>query len=382
MVGFYFPTVMNWCFLYEWLDCIRLIWPFVVAISIGLFMVLKCRKYKKSEGWAILGCVVSVLTLKFTVDNKYLRAMNNELSENIYLINTGKRCATYREPGLPRGSKGDTWNYFSSFQLGISNQALTIGSQAELSDTVLLKISLKHKFQKVISLSPSPIEIKKYMEPVLFIDGVEQPCPEYDDLKLTNEERRDLLKEHHLEVARVVKKERDKFLRNLVTLQINDTIQKTVNLMYKDEPDYDDIFDSLNKESYVIVKVSDINPKVIEVADWQPTTKEIDKYNVKSWIMLATIISKKSEEDKQGRHSMTYYARLRINDKLETSFIRVRGILKNDRQEYGTLKIGDFVMIKLTEGKTKTVNVLDWHPTPEEIEKYKTPVKLIEKNQQ
>ena len=245
---------------------------------------------------------------------------------------------------------------------------------------VLTKVSLDDFIICVVNDNPSPAEIQKYMEPVLFIDGVEQPRPDYDDLKLSDEERRDLLREHHIEVARVVKKERDKFLRNLVTLQVNDTLQKTVNLMYKDEPDYDDIFDSLNEESYVLVKVSDINPKVIEVADWQPTTKDVDKYNVKSYLMLATVISKKSVDDnKQRKHSIIYYAKLRINDKMETSFIRVRGILKSDREEYESLKVGDQVMICLTEGKTKTVRVLDWQLTPADIEKYKTPVRVKEK---
>ena len=97
--------------------------------------------------------------------------------------------------------------------------------------------------------------------------------------------------------------------------------------------------------------------------------------------MLATVISKKSVDDnKQRKHSIIYYAKLRINDKMETSFLRVRGILKSDRQEYESLKIGDPVMIKLTEGKTKSIDVLNWQPTPEQIEKYKTPVRLIEKN--
>ena len=250
----------------------------------------------------------------------------------------------------------------------------------EKDDTIIVKMSLDDFIICVYKDDPSPAEIQKYMEPVLFIDGVEQPRPEYDDLKLSDAERRGLLREYHIEVARVVKKERDKFLRNLVTLQVNDTVQKTVNLMYKDEPDYDDIFDSLNEESYVLVKVSDINPKVIEVADWQPTAKDVDKYNVKSYLMLATVISKKSEETKQAKHSMIYYAKLRINDKMETSFIRVRGMFQSDYQVYESLKVGDPVMIKLTEGKTKTVDVLDWHPTPEQIEKYKTPVRLIEKN--
>ena len=65
---------------------------------------------------------------------------------------------------------------------------------------------------------------------------------------------------------------------------------------------------------------------------------------------------------------------------METSFIRVRGMFQSDYQVYESLKVGDPVMIKLTEGKTKSVNVLNWQPTPEQIEKYKTPVRLIEKN--
>ncbi|MBP5420232.1 MAG: hypothetical protein J6Y72_10530, partial [Bacteroidales bacterium] len=205
-----------------------------------------------------------------------------------------------------------------------SGRRIAFSGKQEKDDTIIVKMSLNDFIICVYKDDPSLAEIQKYMEPVLFIDGVEQPRPEYDDLKLTGEERRDLLKEHHIEVARVVKKEHDKFLRNLVTLQVNDTIQKTVNLMYKDEPDYDDIFDSLNEDSYVIVNVSDINPKVIEVTNWQPTTKEIDKYNAKSYLMLATVISKKSVDDnKQRKHSIIYYAKLRINDKMETSFIRV-----------------------------------------------------------
>lgn len=381
MLCFFFPAVVNICFSHEWVDCLRIIWPFMVAISISQYILLKCRKGKKSEWWAILGFIVIVWTFKVLSDNWYIRAKNNELSEQSYLISTGRKCRTHKEPGLPRGMSGDTWNYFSSFQFGIANQALAIGRQAELSDTVLLKISLTHNLQKVIAFSPTPAEIQKYMEPVLFIDGVEQPRPEYDDLNLSDEERCNLLRKHHLSAVRVIKKEHDKFLRNLVTLQVNDTIQKTVNLMYKDEPDFEDIFDSLNEDSYVIVKVSDINPKVIEVVDWMPTSDEVEKYTVKSFIMIATIISKKKEDAKQGKHTQLYYAKLRINDKLETGFLRVRGLFQSDRQEYESLKVGDTVMIKMTEGKKKSVSVLNWQPTHEEIEKYRTPVRLKERKQ-
>ncbi|MBR6251660.1 MAG: hypothetical protein IKR17_10775, partial [Bacteroidales bacterium] len=206
-----------------------------------------------------------------------------------------------------------------------------------------------------------------------------QPRPEYDDLKLSDEERRDLLREHHIEVARVVKKERDKFLRNLVTLQVNDTVQKTVNLMYKDEPDYEDIFESLNENSYVIVNVSDINPKVIEVADWQPTAEKIKKVrNQMRKPIIATIYDKHLKQVHWGSQIKRFYmVRLQFSDTI-TDYIKIEDIRR--RQIFESLHVGDSVLIKLTEGKTKTVYVLDWQPTPKEIEKYKTPVKLIEKN--
>ena len=351
------------------LHTIRVFWPLLFLIPIFL-----PRKYRHRYP--------VILVILFIGTYTYSEKVRNEVQEKYLLQNDFYIATAKYRVTINRGSRYDKANFdhYSIMQYG-GDAELYVDESKHLYDTVLVKISYKYKFCGVYEGNPSPAEIQKYMEPVLFIDGVEQPRPEYDDLKLSDEERRDLLREHHIEVARVVKKERDKFLRNLVTLQVNDTIQKTVNLMYKDEPDYDDIFDSLNEESYVLVKVSDINPKVIEVTNWQPTAKDVDKYNVKSYLMLATVISKKSVDDnKQRKHSIIYYAKLRINDKMETSFIRVRGMFQSDYQVYESLKVGDPVMIKLTEGKTKTVDVLNWHPTPEQIEKYKTPVRVKERN--
>ena len=149
-------------------------------------------------------------------------------------------------------------------------------------------------------------------------------------------------------------------------------------------------FERINENDTIIINVSDINRNISRVKKTHPSIQDIEKCENdrssyidenKSYLMIATVISKKSVDDnKQRKHSIIYYAKLRINDKMETSFIRVRGILKSDREEYESLSVGAPVMIKLTEGKTKTVDVLDWQPTPADIEKYKTPVRLIEKN--
>ena len=364
----FIPQMIEYKFKYHY--SIGFMWHASSTIfcgSLGLYMLDK-RKY-----FVLLIIIPLHFVLRYALGER-AQLHQNELRENqTFYLNTGTIGKTHY------------YDKYESYPL-ITCGSMQSGREREFSgmqekdDTIIVKMSLDDFIICVYKDDPSPVEIQKYMEPVLFIDGVEQPRPEYDDLKLSDEERRDLLREHHIEVARVVKKERDKFLRNLVTLQVNDTLQKTVNLMYKDEPDYEDIFESLNENSYVIVNVSDINPKVVEVTDWQPTAKDVDKYNVKSYLMLATVISKKSEETKQAKHSMIYYAKLRINDKTETSFLRVRGLFQSDRQEYESLKEGDTVLINLTEGKAKTVSVVDWQPTPEEIEKYKTPVRLIEKN--
>lgn len=297
--------------------------------------------------------------------NECVQLYQNRLGENkTFYLNTGTIGKTH---------------YYDKYE---SNPRITCSSMQsgrerdfsgtqEKDDTIIVKMSLDDFIICVYKDDPSPAEIQKYMEPVLFIDGVEQPRPEYDDLKLSDEERCDLLREHHIEVARVVKKERDKFLRNLVTLQVNDTVQKTVNLMYKDEPDYDDIFDSLNEESYVLVKVSDINPKVIEVADWQPTAEKIKKVrNQMRKPIIATIYDKHLKQVHWGSQIKRFYmVRLQFSDSI-TDYIRIEDIYR--RQIFESLHVGDSVLIKLIEGKTKSVHVLDWQPTPEEIKKYKT----------
>lgn len=152
----------------------------------------------------------------------------------------------------------------------------------------------------------------------------------------------------------------------------------------------EEVYEHINIHDTIIINVSLINKNISRIKNLHPTSEDIEKClnerslyidEDKSYLMLATVISKKAvENNKQGKRTITYYAKLRINDKMETSFIRVRGILKSDREEYESLKVGVPVMISLTEGKTKTVRVLDWQLTPADIEKYKTPVRVKERN--
>lgn len=376
MICFYFRSVVELCLSSETVNTVRRVWPFFVAGAAGRYTLIECKKRNKSEWWPIFVTILFIWGFVISSENWYKKAEYSELSEASYLISTGERYCTVREPGSP--GYGKPWSFFLSFQVGREKPALIIGESAKYSDTVLLKISIKHNRQSVINLNPTHAEILKYMEPVLFIDGVEQPRPEYDDLKLSDDERQALMRKYRLRAVRVVRKGRDDFLRNLVTLQINDTVQKTVNLMYMYENDYEDIFDSLDDKSHVIAKVSVIDPRVVEVVNWRPTSDELEKYHLdeESYIMLATVTHKKSEEGKGGRHPQAYYAKLRVNDRLETSYLRVRGFHESDRQMYRSLNVGDTVIVNVTERKkVKSVSVLYWRPTKEMIDKYRRPFK-------
>ena len=362
----FIPQMIELQFKYYYLDLPAIGSPILFSAFLFLYMGLN-----KRWGMAMLFFILHFLLsyAKREYDRSYQKSLEKSTT---FFLNTGTIDKTFYSDSHHVNPKVCCRSMQSGRERDFS------GTQ-EKDDTIIVKMSLDDFIICVYKDDPSPAEIQKYMEPVLFIDGVEQPRPEYDDLKLSDEERHDLLREHHIEVARVVKKERDKFLRNLVTLQVNDTVQKTVNLMYKDEPDYDDIFDSLNEESYVLVKVSDKNPKIIEVADWQPTAEKIKKVrNQMRKPIIATIYDKHLKQVHWGSQIKRFYkVRLQFSDTI-TDYIRIEDIYR--RQIFESLHVGDSVLIKLIEGKTKTVHVLDWQPTPEEIEKYKTPVRLIEKN--
>jgi len=364
MALFYTPYMILQYYKYEWCVLLRLALP--VAFTIVWYL-----GYRRKFGWIKLLIPIFVaihqLVLHNILSDYYRQSLVDSTS---YLLNISINGNVIKERWQP--------DVTPTYNVQTGRRYYLQGAHSSGNYTIV-KMSLDDFIICVYKDDPSPAEIQKYMEPVLFIDGVEQPRPEYDDLKLSDAERRVLLREHHIEVARVVKKERDKFLRNLVTLQVNDTVQKTVNLMYKDEPDYEDIFESLNEESYVLVKVSDINPKVIEVADWQPTAEKIKKVrNQMRKPIIATIYDKHLKQVHWGSQIKRFYmVRLQFSDTI-TDYIKIEDI--RHRQIFESLHVGDTVLIKLTEGKTKSVDVLDWQPTPEEIEKYKTPVRLIEKN--
>jgi len=144
------------------------------------------------------------------------------------------------------------------------------------------------------------------------------------------------------------------------------------------------IYQVVNVGDTVIAQVSDEIPQLNRVVNWQTTTdgeKDNHLQDEYTYVTIANVKSKETREEYLGRSyrkGTFYYVKLKIGNKMETNYVKIKST--RHRQIFESLHEGDSVLVKMTEGKTKTVDVLNWHPTPEEIEKYKTPVRVIEKN--
>ena len=78
---------------------------------------------------------------------------------------------------------------------------------------------------------------------------------------------------------------------------------------------------------------------------------------------------------KKKVHRSHHYIIIRTGiDSLHTREQRV----PKDSPLVKTIHVGDTIILRVSDEYPRVNHVLNWHPTLEEIEKYKTPVKLIE----
>lgn len=141
---------------------------------------------------------------------------NHALRTNDYYIATGVFNTSINEASHGLHDYYDTYPVMQMYgNLGEWGGAakLPAGRNPHQHDTVLIKVSYKHHFCKVINVNHTHTEIEKYMESVLFLDSIEQPRPDYDDVKLSRAERLRLMFSYHREIATVISKEKDNFLR-------------------------------------------------------------------------------------------------------------------------------------------------------------------------
>lgn len=313
-----------------------------------------------------------------------------EIDGNDYYLSTAVNTSTFHGYAYV-GVSAKVLNQYSSLQNGgLSTRVVTYEKKNKYSDTVILKMAYRFpKYMEVYDDKPSHEEIQKYMEPVLYHNGKEQPRPKYSEWDFSNDERRLYMYLSHPQIVKVVSKQKDEFLRNLVTLKINDTTQITVNLMYKDvmsyidENDLDKVFNSIDVNGRgVIAKVSNINPRVVEVTKWNPTETDyaiaFDKKTqvdtalekelmAKSVKQLGYIINKHKEESWTSRHKkkVDYYATVCVNDTINRTF-EIKG--KDNYAIYNSIEQGDAVLVRVSEIYPYAVRMLNWHPTNAETE--------------
>ena len=134
--------------------------------------------------------------------------------------------------------------------------------------------------------------------------------------------------------------------------------------------------------SGVIAKVSNINPQVIEVTNWNPTETDysiaFDKKTqvdtalenelmTKSVKQLGYIINKHKEESWTSRHKkkVGYYATVCVNDTISRTF-EIKG--KDNFAIYNSIEQGDAVLVRVSEIYSYAVRMLNWRPTNAEME--------------
>jgi len=392
MMSFYVPYIIESDFKYRYVNMIRMSAPYLLILSILIHIYYRPIKHLIDRFLlSVLFCFLALLLGR--ANNYYVNHYRQSLSKtSTYYMNT----AVWRHE-LYKGrfnSFSETWCF--SVQTG---REIRCNGHFKMGDTVIVKMSLGNFILSVSDFYPSHADIQKYMEPVLFLNGEEQPRPKYSDADFSNDERRLYMYLSHPQIVKVVSKRKDEFLRNLVTLQINDTTQITVNLMYKDvmsyvdENDLDKVFNSIDVNGRgVIAKVSNINPRVVEVTKWNPTgtdysiafdrktqvdtalENELMKKSVKQ---LGYIINKHKEESWTSRHKkkVKYFATVCVNDTIDRTF-EIMG--KDNYAIYNSIEQGDAVLVRVSEIFQYAVRILNWQPKHNEIEKYRIPVQFVE----
>ena len=95
------------------------------------------------------------------------------------------------------------------------------------------------------------------------------------------------------------------------------------------------------------------------------------KYIEQSHKCIGAVYSKESP----GSRSHHYTFRTGV-DSIHTREQRI----SEDSPLIKSIHVGDTIILRVSDEYPRVNRVLNWHPTPEEIEKYKSPVRLIEKN--
>ena len=357
--------------------------PFIVMVSpIPLFK-------KLSKGfWTFFAFGFSFLIMGITAsrirksDEKTYNASNYYLEDAVvYRISYGKYSwrAVYKT--IYTNEEGST-DYYSNCKVG---------------DTIIIKSDYQPKNNLIHSIviqnRPSQGDKIKYKQPVLFINGKKQPMDSIPTCKVNL--KKECLSDYTCQVGYVLKKERDKFLRNILEIGVSEHESRLYEIKYTE---IDEKFNSINQGDTVILIVSKDNPQINQVANWHPKREEIEKImfinsdtNINDSVVNQDYINiLQSQINNLLIADNPYYMQIGyifrkdsrgITERFNTMVyvgINKNKLWKHEMSMFKNIHEGDTILMKLSANNPDFNEVVSWHPTHEEMEKYKAPVPLTE----
>ena len=367
------------------------IWPsifnrHIIGMWIILFAIFWLEK-KRKRTWIICASMYYLLIyLPCDLIEDYIIKHNNVVHLS-YLYDKHESKGKY--PDFIIRVKFDTM--YENFS--VSSKGLYISykefKKLSIGDTIVLKQSSQGGIY-IKDLFPTHEKIERYKVPQHYVNGKLQKRTSYEQYSAAV--RDSMLQRSHKQVGYVYEKTDDEYYRHLVKVGI-DAEHTTTHEFYETDRNYTKVYKRLHVGDAVILQVADSLPEINRVLCWQPDGNDIANYATYEVIKDYSNCSKEFETemlhqshkrigfvyDKYQDEHIGAYLEVGIDKKHVRTFL-FKTFEKTFEKTYQTVNIGDTIILRVSDSIPQINRVLDWQPTPEQIEKYKTPVRLIEKN--
>ena len=216
-----------------------------------------------------------------------------------------------------------------------------------VGDTVILQVSdSMPEINRVLCWKPNEKEIAEYAS-YKAIKDYSNCSKKFEDKMLLNS---------HKSLAFVYDKYQDEHIGAYLEVGIDENHTRTY-LFKTFEKDYEQIYKTVSIGDTVIAHVSDSIPQLNQVLDWHPTNY---------YMQIGYIFRKDSRGITKQFNTMVYVG------------IKKNKLWKHEMSMFKNIHEGDTILMKLSNKDSEYNEVISWHPTPDEMEKYKKPVQLIE----
>lgn len=357
---------------------------FVITAVSCLWLSLRFPTYKlRYIALIIVGTLVFVIAPTTAIERYFIKKDNHVQVGYIFSKYKGHRSSK-------RGFSLDIITIGANSSVYTSNYVeRDIFNKLNIGDTIIIKVSSQGGIY-INNLFPTHEKIERYKVPQHYVNGKLQEKPSYEQYSAAV--RDSVLRHSHKQVGYVYEKTDDEYYRHFVKVGI-DTEHTTTHEFYETDRNYTKVYKRLHVGDAVILQVADSLPEINRMLCWQPDENDIANYATYEAIKDYSNCSKEFETemlhqshkrigfvyDKYQDEHIGAYLEVGIDKKHVRTFL-FKTFEKTFEKTYQTVNIGDTIILRVSDSIPQINRVLDWHPTPEQIEKYKTPVRLIEKN--